>query len=143
MRVTLLLNRVKEVADAGGLDHYTHLLEQVLRQDYTTLDIAAALLKMRLEEEGAEPGTKGSPLAAAQGMARLRIEGGRNHDLRAKDILGAITGETSVPGSAIGTIDIRDTETLIEVRAEYADAILGMHAKMAIRRHPFRVTRVP
>jgi ATP-dependent RNA helicase DeaD len=143
MRVTLLLNRVKEVADAGGLDHYTHILEQVLRQDYTTLDIAAALLKMRLEEEGAEPGTKGSAPGAARGMVLLRIEGGRNRDLRTKDILGAITGETSVPGSSIGTIDIRDTETFIEVRAEHADAILAMHTKMAIRRHPFRVTRVP
>jgi len=141
MRITLLLNNVKEAADAGGLETYSHLVERILRQDYTSLDVAAALLKMLLEKEcGSMDLNEIAP--ATPGIVRLRIDGGRIHGIRAKDILGAITGETNVPGGAIGNIDVRDSESYIDVRGDVAVAILAMNDKMTIRRRPFRVSRV-
>ena len=60
----------------------------------------------------------------APGMARLFINIGRKHKIRPGDIVGAIAGETGIPGKLIGTIDIYDKFTFVEVPKEYARDVL-------------------
>ncbi len=48
------LDRVKIILDKGGLERYEHLIEPLLKDDYTSLDIATALLKMITDDEGKE-----------------------------------------------------------------------------------------
>ena len=41
------------------------------------------------------------------------------------DILGAIAGESGMPGKLIGTIDMYDKYTFVEVPREYAHEVLA------------------
>ena len=123
------VDKVKEVMAEGNLSRYISILERLLEDDYATLDVAAALMKMAMAEEvkpmveevdddefentGAEPG-----------MVRLFINVGRNQGIRAKDIVGSIAGETGLSGKLIGSIDIYDKYTFVEVPREYARDVL-------------------
>ena len=44
--------------------------------------------------------------------------------MRPGDILGAIAGETGMPGKLIGTIDMFDKYTFVEVPREYAKEVI-------------------
>ncbi|NLZ53234.1 MAG: ATP-dependent helicase, partial [Thermoanaerobacteraceae bacterium] len=125
IKMNLLLGKVKQAIEEGGLAKYIQWVEKLIEEEYNSLDLAAALLKMCHVGEG-EPeqlseleNTGGSP-----GMARLFINIGRNQKIRARDIVGAIAGETGMPGRLIGTIDIYDNFTFVEVPTEYAADVL-------------------
>jgi Superfamily II DNA and RNA helicases len=47
-RAGIFLDRVREVLEAGDLGRYIRLVESLLHEDYTSLDVAAALLKMNM-----------------------------------------------------------------------------------------------
>jgi len=51
----------------------------------------------------------------------LVIEGGKKDKLRAGDLLGALTGEAGLAGSAIGKIDIYDRQAYVAVQREFID----------------------
>jgi ATP-dependent RNA helicase DeaD len=127
-RSVTVLEQVKERIEEGNLDRYAQLIESLVEEEYSTLDVAAALLKMALGTEGKEADfteeTHGKP---AQGqMARLSFNVGKDHKVAAKDIVGAIAGETGLPGKVIGKIDIRSRFTIVEISAEYAHDVLSM-----------------
>ena len=58
------------------------------------------------------------------GMARLFINIGKNQNIRPGDILGAIAGESGIPGRMVGSIDMYDKYTFVEVPEENAEAVL-------------------
>ena len=65
--------------------------------------------------------------ATEPGMVRLFINIGKNHKASPKDILGAIAGESGIPGKLVGTIDMFDKYTFVEVPREVAkDVLHGM-----------------
>ena len=47
-------------------------------------------------------------------MARLSISIGRQNKVNARHILGAIAGETGLPGKTFGRIEIQDRQTIVE-----------------------------
>ncbi len=47
-RAGMILDRVREVLETDGMGPYIRMVEQLLREDYTSLDVAAALLKMHM-----------------------------------------------------------------------------------------------
>ncbi len=55
-------------------------------------------------------------------MATVSLNGGRKDKLRAGDILGALTGEGGLPGSAIGKIALHDFAAYVAVEREQARA---------------------
>ena len=61
---------------------------------------------------------------AEAGMVRLFINLGKKQKVRPGDILGAIAGETGMPGKLIGTIDMYDKYTFVEVPREYAAEVI-------------------
>ena len=98
--------------------------ERVNASDYTTMDMAAALLKMYMgmvkeETEEEEITDFGDTGAEEPGMVRLFINIGKKQKIRPGDILGAIAGESGMPGKLIGTIDM-----FVEVPREYASEVL-------------------
>jgi ATP-dependent RNA helicase DeaD len=123
-----VLEKVKDRIEEGNLDRYAQLIESLVEEEYSTLDVAAALLKMALGTEGKEGElSEGPGESGARGdMANLYLNVGRSHNVAAKDIVGAITGETGLPGKIIGRIDVRDKFTFIEISAEYAHDVLFM-----------------
>jgi len=54
VKTTALLEKVKAIIDAGNLERYGQIIEPLLNEDYASLDIATALLKMTMDEEGKE-----------------------------------------------------------------------------------------
>jgi len=50
IRTNLLLEKVKGVIDAGHLGKCSNLVEKLIQEDYTSLEVAAALLKMMIDE---------------------------------------------------------------------------------------------
>lgn len=54
VRTTVLLEKIKNTIDKGNIERYVQTIEPLLREDYTTLDIAAALLKVVMDEENRE-----------------------------------------------------------------------------------------
>jgi ATP-dependent RNA helicase DeaD len=60
-------------------------------------------------------------------MVRLFINIGRDQKIRPGDIVGAIAGETGIAGNAIGSIDIYDKFTFVEVpKTDVQRVIKGM-----------------
>ena len=104
--------------------------ERVNDSDYTAMDMAAAFLKMctgMTSEEEQEEMDFGDTGAEEPGMVRLFINIGKKQKAKPGDILGALAGETGMPGKLIGTIDMFDKYTFVEVPREYAkDVLLAM-----------------
>jgi ATP-dependent RNA helicase DeaD len=71
----------------------------------------------------AAPGrAEAGPAPAA--YARLYVGVGERDGVRAGDLVGAIAGETNIPGSSVGRIDIRDTFSIVEVPADLAERVI-------------------
>lgn len=58
------------------------------------------------------------------GMVRLSINVGRNLKITPSHIVGAIAGETGLPGSIIGHIDLFDKHTLVDIPEQHAQAVV-------------------
>ncbi|MEY2729573.1 MAG: ATP-independent helicase DbpA [Pseudomonadota bacterium] len=72
---------------------------------------------------------RGQGQALRPPMVTLQILGGRKEKIRRGDVLGALTKEIGLEGSAIGKIDINDFSTYVAVRADVADqALRGLNA---------------
>lgn len=134
-RISKLLEEVKKVISEGGLTKYIHIIEDLIEEDYTSLDLAAAMLKIALEkkQEKKSEQTNFKNTGADPGMARLFINIGKKHKIRARDVVGAIAGETGMPGDLIGTIDIYDKFTFVEVPLEHAKHVLSIMKNNQIR----------
>ncbi len=61
---------------------------------------------------------------AGAGWARLLIGGGRRAGIRPGDLVGAITNEAGVGGSAVGAIQIADDFSLVDVDEAHAEDIV-------------------
>ncbi|MFD2034830.1 DEAD/DEAH box helicase [Belliella marina] len=60
------------------------------------------------------------------GMARLFINVGAKDRIRPNDIVGAIAGETGVPGRSIGGIDIFDNFSFVDVPQKDAEHVISV-----------------
>jgi hypothetical protein len=58
---------------------------------------------------------------------------GRQHKVSPGDIVGAITGETGLPGKAIGAIRIFERQSFIDVPASQARALIETLNRSTIR----------
>ena len=85
----------------------------------------------------------GGPRPLAAGWTRLFVGAGRRVGMRPGDLVGAITNEADVPGSAIGAIQIADGFSLVDVAESAADDILAAMRGATIRgrKVPFRRER--
>jgi ATP-dependent RNA helicase DeaD len=54
IKTNLLMEKVKAIVDAGHLGEYSNMVEKLTQEDYTTLDVASALLKMLMGEGAKE-----------------------------------------------------------------------------------------
>ncbi len=125
-----ILNKLKSIIENEDLTKMVDMIEErVNEEEFTSLDIAAAFLKMMMgddinkgvEDLGMEDyGNTGAEV----GMVRLFINLGKNQRVRPGDILGAIAGETGMPGKLIGSIDMYDKYTFVEVPREYAPEVI-------------------
>jgi len=69
----------------------------------------------------------------------LVIEGGKKEKVRAGDILGALTGEAGLAGSAIGKIDIYERQSYVAIESAFIDAAHKKLSKDKIKGKNFSV----
>jgi ATP-dependent RNA helicase DeaD len=111
-----------------------------LQETYDPAEIAAAALHMLWQSQHAAPPAQEEIDADFEqpeaGMTRIFLGLGRNDGLRPADVVGAITGETNLPGKAIGVIDVLDSVTFVEVPSDHADRVVEAlgNAKMRNKR---------
>lgn len=157
IKVDKILESVADTINDTDLSQMVNIIEKkLIEEDYTSLDLAAALLKMMMGEENEdvidtreprsldeldsyyESGNRGRSSGRSSSgrggryestrerddMARLFINIGKNQNVKPGDILGAIAGESGMPGKMVGSIDMYDKYTFVEVPRESADAVL-------------------
>lgn len=59
IRTNIILETVKDTVDAGNLGEYSNLVEELIQEEYTSLEVAAALLKIMIDKESKEVSTRG------------------------------------------------------------------------------------
>lgn len=169
------MDSVEEILRDSDLSEIINIIEKrVMEEDYTTLDLAAALLKMTMGEgyeeisdekkplrslddldefnnrsngnsrggrsngsssngNGSRGGRSNNSRGGEENMARLFINVGKNQAVRPGDILGAIAGESGIPGNMVGSIDMYDKYTFVEVPREHADTVLEAMKNVKIK----------
>ncbi len=145
IRLNTFLDKVKEQIDQGGLEHYTNLVERLIDEDYASVDIAAALLKLSMGSDGEREADFDDihERPVREDMARLFIGIGRSQKIDVKDVLGAIAGETGIPGKRIGKIDVYDKYTFVEVPEKFADDVVHIMNNNQIKGKKINVERAP
>jgi ATP-dependent RNA helicase DeaD len=83
----------------------------------------AAAPRAAREPRGPKP-PQGRKAGGGEGMSRLFIGAGRGAGVRPKDLVGAITGESSLSGRDIGAIEIADRFSIVEVPDTSVDAVI-------------------
>jgi ATP-dependent RNA helicase DeaD len=145
--------QVRLAAEAGDLDPWRTLV-QSLAEEIDLLDIAAAAVKIAHEATGGakedeeeirpvevresrsqpaasaksrpdrkKPGRRGSRSVPGK-MVRLHVGFGRKAGIRPADLVGAIANEAGISGSEIGSIEMANGFSLVEVPEPAADSII-------------------
>lgn len=129
-RIDNLFEQVRKTLEAGGLADMRAIVEEKINdEDYTSIDLAAALLKMVLgddhdREDDVLPVHFDDNDGNGSKMVRLFINIGKKDKVKPSNILGAIAGESGMPGKLVGSIDMYDAYTFVEVPRKYADIVL-------------------
>lgn len=169
-----ILEQAGCVMNEMDLSPIVHILEKkLLEEDYTSLELAAALLRMHMGESnediiidsrparslddldswggkdqrgrrdgrygrgrdarGQRSGRGGRGRSQDNGMARLFLNAGRDQNIKPGDVLGAIAGESGISGRMIGSIDMYDKYTFVEVPEDCAGEVLECMKRVKIR----------
>ena len=139
-RMALFKDSIRRTLKEGDLDLYLALVEELAEEEGIDMaEIAAAAARLARGDKpldvDIEPQAR--DMAPVEGgMARLFLSAGRRNGVRPADIVGAIANEAGVPGKAIGSIDIYDNFTFVEVPEEYRDQVLERMSRATIRNRP-------
>jgi len=137
IKVTQMIEKVREALKDKGNEKYERMAESLISGDVTSLDVAAALLKLAFADAKKEQeaqadvfskrneGGYASTGAKERGMTRLFINIGKKDGVRAGDFVGAIAGEAGLPGNAVGNIKILEAFSFVEVPNENADDVIN------------------
>jgi ATP-dependent RNA helicase DeaD len=168
-RLEITRASLRERLLAGNLDH-TRVVVESLSSEFDIVDIAAAAVHMAHAAAGgngddreipAPPAPPSGaklaprPLKPARGrlprdqsghaddgdMIRLFVGAGRRAGIRPADLVGAITGELSLPARSVGAIEINDGFSLVEVPTSLADEIIEALQATKIRGVAVKVRR--
>lgn len=150
VKTQIFINKLKKTIAEEGLSKYINILDKMMEtEDFQSIEVAAAMLKMELElpekdvieqtqfnkgnrrEQSSQKG--GRRRKGDEHMARMFINIGRNKQLQPGDVVKSIASETSMSGSNIGHIDIFENYTFVDIPEEYADEVLEIMRKGTIK----------
>ena len=175
IRLNSLIEDVKKVLDSKeDMKRYIHIVERLHSEEYSSEEIASALLKMIIgkEEEsmkteekfssmssnsyeresgnrkrsGGKDGRKGKDRkdnfrgsndsfrgSSDSDMVRLFINIGTKAKIKVNDVVGAIAGETGIPGKSIGEVAMFDKFCFVEIPKTYSDKVIKIMNKNQIK----------
>jgi len=122
-----VLDQIRAAIEEGGLDSYISVVES-LGDEFDPTEIAAAAFKVLGDGSllGTETAAKDNDTDAGvePGMTRLFIHAGRRAGIRPMDIVGAIANEANVAGNRVGSIDLYDNFSFVEVPNNEATRVM-------------------
>ena len=170
IKTARLLGEVRETLEMESLDRYVALVESFLDEEGTSMEMAAALLKMLMQREFGLAETEKDTLAepprkkddsrnarvdsrfarlekdarprakdkfakrdGEQAMVRLFFNVGSKMNVAPRDLVGAIAGESGIPGRIIGAIEIHDRFSFVDVPTSVAEDVLTVMNGCQIR----------
>jgi ATP-dependent RNA helicase DeaD len=72
-------------------------------------------------------------------QTRLFMNVGAEMGIVTGDVVGAILGETGLPGKVVGTVDVRERHLFVDVASEHANAIISKLNRTQIKGHRLKV----
>lgn len=128
-KMDAIFDKIKAMIEADEHRGMIDMVEEhVNQEDYTSMDMAAALLKMvvgdTLDRVDEVENFHFDENADTSRMVRLFINVGKKDKITPANILGAIAGESGMPGRLVGAIDMMDNYTFVDVPAKHAEAVL-------------------
>ena len=88
------------------------------------------------DREGGREGGRGfkrGDKRSTEGLTRIYVSSGKHNGMRPKDLVGAIAGESGLPGSKIGPIEIQDKFSLVSVPEADAETVIRSMKGVMIR----------
>jgi ATP-dependent RNA helicase DeaD len=155
-RLELTRVALRESLRTDDLERFRAVVE-TLADEFDVIDVALAAVKLAHEssERGADKeeipeiaevtGRKSPDLRGAKGregrrgraqtggITRVFLGVGRRTGIRPQDLVGAITGESGLSGGDIGTIEIADRFSLVEVAESAADEVIAALRRTTIK----------
>ena len=156
IKIDNILTRMGKIIEEEDLGSLVQAIEEKINEEeYSSLELAAAFLKDILGEESEEIEEIYAPeqweegrgrgrrsgRGAESGMTRLFINIGKKQGIRPGDIVGAIAGESGIPGKMIGSIDMYDRYTFVDVPRGQVGAIIKAMKKSKIKGKSVNVER--
>ncbi|MCU7511639.1 MAG: DEAD/DEAH box helicase [Ignavibacteria bacterium] len=192
VKAGIFLDEIRKTIKEGGLKKYIRFVEKLIDEENSSLDVAAAMMKMNFQSEmetpefvpearesfswedtgrgdrrkdgrrkegrkedrkrpedrkkenrrlddfwgetGKKDRSKKGNLSKGDGpVARLFLNVGKKDKVKPGDIVGAIAGETGLPGKIIGEIDMFDKFTFVNVPEKFAGEIIEVMQDNQIR----------
>lgn len=149
IRINDYLNKIKATIENETLDKYIRIIEKkIAEEEFSTTELSAAMLKLHLglvekaEDEFSKAlAQEKRKLKAANSskVTRFFVTLGHRDKITPSHIVGAIAGETGIPGNEIGEIDIYDNFSFVEIPEEYTQEFLTVMNKSTIKGKPVSV----
>ena len=155
---TTMIEKIKEQIDNEDLTKYEKIIETLLQEDYTSFDIAAALLKFYMSDnrldgheeldmvdrspKGKTPRSSSRENSTSNsGSARLHINVGKVKGISPRHILAALIQDADVPKNIVGNIDVYDKFTFVEVPEDYAEEVIEKLSGTKIKGNKVKVEK--
>ncbi|GAB6157552.1 DEAD/DEAH box helicase [Desulfotomaculum varum] len=122
-------DRLLRLMEEGKLGYYRSIVDSLV-DEYDPMDIAAAALKLSLDLEPAAEEVSLDTVSfgntgAKPGMVRLFLTLGRKEKTSPAEIIKLISEESGVPGEQIGSINIYENFSFVEVPEEWANCVIS------------------
>jgi len=130
IKINSILHDMDNLIANENLSSMINTVEQHLNNtDYTALDLAAAFLNFCTTSRDADTSdvddfSNADTGAKDPNMVRLFLNIGKKQKAKPGDLLGAIAGESGISGSEIGSIDMFDNYSFVEVPTEHTKKVL-------------------
>jgi ATP-dependent RNA helicase DeaD len=72
-------------------------------------------------------------------QTRLFMNVGEEMGINATDVVGTILGETGLPKTTVGTVDIRERHLFVDVNAQHANSIIAKLNRTSMKGNKLKV----
>lgn len=148
-RIAGQITELQAALEKGGLKPYIEQIEAMAQGEYSTVEIAAALLKLRsgsmdeVKKPAKEKKTSKTSFDSSRfnddDMVRVHFNVGKNNKVSPGDLVGAIAGETGIPGDVIGAINIQSNYSFVDIPGEYVPKVLDVMNRSQVKGKRVRV----
>ncbi|SMO51659.1 DEAD/DEAH box helicase [Fodinibius sediminis] len=133
------LEGMTEVLEKGDLRPFIEQIESFQDDRFTTIEIAAALLKNATEGSVVEGDSPEKQQYEDSSMIKMHFNVGKKNNVYPGDLVGAIAGESNIPGNVIGNIDIFPHHSFVDIPGKHVNQLLQVMNRNRVKGKKIRV----